>query len=68
MEGGVHFDNLETKDTRSLLPGMCFSIEPGIYLPNAFGIRLEHNILIHPDHTLEVTGGTQEHLLLIPTT
>lgn len=60
---GVHLDNLETSDHRRMLPGMCFSIEPGIYLPNEFGVRIEYNILIGLDGTVQVTGGVQESIL-----
>jgi Xaa-Pro aminopeptidase len=41
---GVNIDNLETQDRRRLIPGVGFSIEPGIYLPHeGFGVRLEIN-------------------------
>lgn len=40
---GVNIDNLETHDTRHLIPGIGFSVEPGIYLPE-FGVRLEINV------------------------
>jgi hypothetical protein len=43
---GANLDNFETRDSRHLIPNGCYSIEPGIYLPNTFGIRLECNILI----------------------
>ncbi|MDQ3074092.1 MAG: Xaa-Pro peptidase family protein [Pseudomonadota bacterium] len=33
--------NLVRGETTQLAPGMCFSNEPGIYLPGKFGIRLE---------------------------
>ena len=41
---GAHLDNLETHDERLILPFTCFSVEPGIYLPE-FGIRSEVNML-----------------------
>ncbi len=50
---GVNIDNLETRDTRSLIPHIGFSIEPGIYLPE-FGVRLEISMFIHDAHA-EVT-------------
>jgi len=50
---GVNIDNLETRDSRSLIPHIGFSIEPGIYLP-AFGVRLEITMFIHDDRA-EVT-------------
>ncbi len=62
---GAHLDNFETKDDRILLPGTCFSIEPGIYLPEEFGVRLEYDVYI--DHALKVhvTGGTQSSIELL---
>ncbi len=50
---GVNIDNLETRDTRSLIPHIGFSIEPGIYL-STIGVRLEITMYIHEDHA-EVT-------------
>lgn len=43
---GANIDNLETQDTRRLLPDTCFSIEPGIYLPEEFGIRSELDVYL----------------------
>ena len=51
---GANLDNLETHDTRQLLPNTCCSMEPGIYLPT-MGVRTEVNILVL-DHSIEVTG------------
>jgi Xaa-Pro dipeptidase len=51
---GVNIDNLETKDERILEPGVGFTIEPGIYLPDEFGIRSEINCHIS-EKGLEVT-------------
>ncbi len=53
---GAHIDGLETRDDRRLLPRTCFSIEPGIYLPE-FGVRSEINILIDGAGQVHVTGG-----------
>ena len=53
---GTHIDNLETHETRRILPRTLFTIEPGVYLPE-FGIRSEVNVFIHADNTVEVTGG-----------
>ena len=41
---GAHLDNLETRDERLIIPRTCFSIEPGIYLPE-FGVRTEIDVL-----------------------
>lgn len=43
---GTNFDNYETRDTRLVTPNTCYSIEPGIYIPKTYGIRLECNILV----------------------
>lgn len=37
------------KDERILEPGMVFSVEPGVYLPNGFGIRIEDTIVVTED-------------------
>jgi Xaa-Pro aminopeptidase len=59
---GAHLDNFETQDQRFLIPGTCFSIEPGIYLPDSFGVRLEIDVLVHPDGKVQATGGMQEKI------
>jgi Xaa-Pro dipeptidase len=52
---GVNIDNFETRDSRRIIPGVCFSIEPGIYLPGKFGVRSEINVYVR-DNDVEVTG------------
>lgn len=52
---GVNIDNLETQDRRRILPGIAFTIEPGIYLPHEFGIRSEINVLVEAG-SIRVTG------------
>lgn len=59
---GTNLDDFETHDTRQLLPGTCFSIEPGIYLPSEFGIRLEYDIYVHPNNQIQITGGIQNSI------
>lgn len=61
---GVNIDNLETEDRRALMPGLMFTIEPGIYMPGfnfnisgtpkGLGIRSEINCYMHEDR-IEVT-------------
>ncbi len=51
---GTNLDNLETHDDRLLLPDTCFSVEPGIYLPES-GVRTEVNVLMLA-RDIEVTG------------
>jgi len=52
---GVNIDDFETRDSRRIIPGVCFSIEPGIYLEGKFGVRSEINVYIS-DKDIEVTG------------
>jgi Xaa-Pro dipeptidase len=60
---GAHLDNLETHDERLLLPNTCFSVEPGIYLPE-FGVRSEVD-MITSDAKAWVTGKIQRELVRI---
>ncbi|GBD36109.1 Xaa-Pro dipeptidase [bacterium HR36] len=53
---GANLDNLETHDERRILPGTCFSVEPGIYL-DEFGIRSEVNVFVDWQGRVHVTGG-----------
>jgi Xaa-Pro dipeptidase len=62
---GTHMDSLETYDERPVLPGTCFSIEPGIYLPNEFGVRLEYDVFITKDWKVEVSGGVQDSIVCL---
>ncbi len=61
---GPNLDNLETRDDRTLIPGVGFSIEPGVYLRNEFGVRSEVNVHIG-DRTLMVTPREVQHELII---
>jgi Xaa-Pro aminopeptidase len=66
---GVNIDNLETQDRRVLLPGVMFTIEPGIYMPvfdfdgspqaKGLGIRSEINCFMHADRVEVTTLPTQ---------
>ncbi len=60
---GAHLDNLETHDERRILPNTCFSVEPGIYLPD-FGVRSEIDMLTAPGKAW-VTGAIQRELVRI---
>lgn len=53
---GANIDNLETHEERLILPGCCFSIEPGIYLPE-FGVRSEVDVFVDHQRQVHVTGG-----------
>jgi len=52
---GVNIDNFETRDSRRLIPGIAFSIEPGIYLEGKFGVRSEIDVYVG-EKDIEVTG------------
>jgi Xaa-Pro aminopeptidase len=43
---GPHLDSYETDDDRQLLPGVGFSVEPGVYLGGRFGMRSEINVVL----------------------
>ena len=60
---GANMDNLESHDERQILAGSCFSVEPGIYLPE-FGIRSEVDMYVG-DGFAKVTGEQQEQLVFM---
>ncbi|MEM7784544.1 MAG: M24 family metallopeptidase [Planctomycetota bacterium] len=61
---GAHMDDLETREDRLILPRTCFSVEPGIYLPE-FGVRCEVDVYIDANREVHVTGGIQTEVLPI---
>jgi Xaa-Pro aminopeptidase len=61
---GVNLDGFETHDTRRIISGVGFSVEPGIYLPE-FGVRLEINVYVDPTRGPIVTTPPQTDLVLI---
>ena len=62
---GVNIDNLETKDERQLVPGICFSIEPGIYLEGEMAARSEIDCFITLGGEVVVAGEEQMELIRI---
>ncbi|HWZ60041.1 MAG TPA: Xaa-Pro peptidase family protein [Gemmatimonadaceae bacterium] len=63
---GPHLDNLETRDDRLLLPGVAFSIEPGVYLPGVLGVRSEVNaVMAGPEGVLITPGAPQRELIIV---
>lgn len=62
---GANLDDFETRDTRRILPGTCFSVEPGIYLPGRMAVRSEVDVLVTPDGKAEVSGPVQKELVLL---
>lgn len=62
---GPHIDNLETRDERALIPGVAFSIEPGVYIPNTLGVRSEVNGLMGERDVLITPGEYQRDLMVV---
>ncbi|MCP3980263.1 MAG: M24 family metallopeptidase [bacterium] len=62
---GVNIDNLETKDDRLVVPGICFSIEPGIYLEGKMAVRSEIDVIVTHAGDAEVAGPIQQDLILL---
>lgn len=60
---GANMDNLETHDERKVIPWTCFSIEPGIYLPE-FGVRSEVDVFVD-EKSARVTGEKQDKIVII---
>ncbi|MXZ90765.1 MAG: M24 family metallopeptidase [Chloroflexi bacterium] len=60
---GVNLDNFETHDTRRVIPGVGFSIEPGIYLPE-FGVRSEIDAYMGEDGPY-ASSPVQREIVLI---
>ena len=59
----VNLDGFETHDTRRIIPGVCFSIEPGIYLPE-FGVRSEIDVFMSADGPF-ASSPVQHEVVLI---
>ncbi len=65
---GGHIDNLETMDERLIIPGTCFSIEPGIYMEHEkLGFRTEIDVFVTDEGAVEVSGAIQENVVPILT-
>jgi Xaa-Pro aminopeptidase len=67
---GVNVDNLETHDTREVLPGVGFTVEPGVYIPDGaegpgFGVRLEINVYADPVKGPRVSSCIQNDIVLV---
>lgn len=62
---GPHIDNLETREERLLIPGVGFSIEPGIYLPKEVGMRTEVNCHVAPGELVVTPAEIQKDLIIV---
>lgn len=61
---GPQIDNLESRDDRLLIPGVGFSIEPGVYIPSELGVRSEVNCFVE-EHALLITPGVIQRDLIV---
>lgn len=62
---GPNLDDLETREERTLIPGVGFSIEPGIYLPGEFGMRTEVNAYVGPEGLVVTPSEIQRELIVL---
>jgi Xaa-Pro aminopeptidase len=62
---GPHIDNLETREERSLVPGIGFSIEPGVYISGDVGMRTEVNAFVEPGGLLVTPSKIQRDLIIV---
>lgn len=62
---GPNIDNMETRETRLLIPGVGFSVEPGIYLTGEIGMRTEVNAYVDEAGKLVVTPTEIQRDLVI---
>jgi Xaa-Pro aminopeptidase len=61
---GPHLDGYETDDGRELIPGVGFSVEPGVYLAGEFGVRSEINVTLHVEGAEVTPARPQVDLFL----
>lgn len=62
---GPNLDNLESRDERLLVPGIGFSIEPGIYVPGRIGMRTEVNVYVEPGRAVVTPKEIQRELIVV---
>jgi Xaa-Pro dipeptidase len=62
---GVNIDDIETRDERTLVPGLLFTVEPGLYFEGEFGVRTEVDVYVTANG-VEVTTEVQREIVLLP--
>lgn len=62
---GPHIDNFETREERRLIPGVAFSIEPGIYIPGEIGVRSEVNAHLGESRVTVTPREYQRDLIVV---
>ena len=61
---GANMDDFETHDTRKIVRGTTFSIEPGVYFPDSLGLRTEIDVVIGHDGTVTIPSEPIQHTIL----
>ena len=61
---GPNIDNLETREERLLIPGVAFSIEPGVYIPGEIGMRTEVNMYLVDGKAVVTPENCQRELII----
>lgn len=61
---GANMDDFETHDTRRILPGTTFSIEPGVYFPDSLGLRTEIDVVVGHDGTVTIPSEPIQHAII----
>ncbi|MEU2711623.1 aminopeptidase P family protein [Streptomyces sp. NPDC007205] len=51
-------------EEQPLVPGMCFSVEPGIYLPGRFGVRIEDIVTVTEDGGRRLNNTTRDMVIV----
>jgi len=62
---GPHLDDFETREERRLIPGVGFSIEPGVYLTGRFGVRSEVNAFLREREAIITPNEYQTDLIVV---
>ena len=62
---GPHIDNLETREERLLVPGVAFSVEPGIYVSGEIGMRTEVNVFLRDGEAVVTPSDYQRDLIVL---
>jgi Xaa-Pro aminopeptidase len=62
---GPNLDNLESRDDRVLIPGVGFSVEPGVYIPGEIGVRSEVNCWVGERELLVTPATIQRDLFIV---
>ena len=58
--------NIVAGNTQPIRPGMCFSIEPGVYLPGQFGVRIENIVTVHATGVRSLNAEPHPEIHIIP--